>query len=240
MLKATEDQLESMWNEVIGLLGIKVGTEEEEYLLQEDLRNLNEWMLREYSFLTCEEVRLAFNLACKGRLDIKPNDIFSILAPKHIGAVLSSYHRYTENDPEITGVFRSQQHVEEPQMEQAEIDAFMENVYANAFQQVANGHMVEDTGSGLYDWLYSKGRIQFTHQEREDIWKRAINELRWLLAHNPGGRFMPGSTRQRMLEDLASINSGEDLTDSACGRVIKHAKYLALNAHLIRNLPTVT
>ncbi|GAB3324688.1 hypothetical protein GCM10027299_22060 [Larkinella ripae] len=228
LIHAQEGQLEAVWNEIVGLLGIR-HTETSYSDFMEDLRNLNDWMLREYPSLTWQELRLAYNMAVKGELDIEK--VIPVLAPRYVGEIIKAYHSRVNNDPEVITVFRSQQHIDqtEPEKTQEEINEFMQTILGQAIETVQNGNDYPDPGNGLYDWLDSLGYLSFTKQQKLKFMADAEPQERLMLAENAADNTRHPQDRIRLKGLIGAVmKENKEFKD----RVVARAKYLALNAYL--------
>lgn len=177
MREATDEQLSSMWNEVIGLLGpqFEPGSDDEEWFWAE-LQNVNDWLRREHTTTTCEQVRRAYNLLVNEQLkksDGKTLEAYPKINARHVGEVLAAYRRHVEGMAEVTQVISTGLYLPAPvEATPEQIDAQMEHRLREAIQFTKMGGIYFDLGNGLYTWLYSKKRIDPSKAE----WEAALIE----------------------------------------------------------------
>lgn len=178
MKEATDEQLSSMWTEVVNLLKIQFKNEIDEQFFYADLVDLNDWLRRQYGprGLTCEEVRLAYNYLSMEELtkaDGKILEAFRMLDPKTVGEVLAAYRRLVDNDTEVSKVLSQGLYLPEPpEPTEVEIDRYMGKCVRAAINRVKAGYEYIDWGNALFKWLYDKGHLRPT----EDQWHAALKQ----------------------------------------------------------------
>ena len=234
---APESQLESMWNSIVFLLGIKVDLDEMDIHI-ETLSVLNNWILEQYGDkLTVEEVLLAYDMACTRKLAI--DELFSILSPKHVGIVLSAYNHFVTEDLEINKVFKQQLLHEEPKQTDEQITQFMKYALDLALDEVRKGKQYVDAGNGLFHWLWDTGRLIISQQDQEHYLQRAISDLPDLIRPEKRG-LVKDPTKLEHLDKLLQYVIDSLQPRDYVARVQTHAKRLALNdylRHLLRTQP---
>lgn len=216
-----------MWTQIVKLLELQIDQDVTDEQWEEHLLMLNDWLIREYGMrLSCEELELAYNALVKEELtkaDGRQLEAFPFLDTKHIGEVLAAYRRLTAENTAIQNVIRKQLHLPESQQPTVDqIDAYMEESYRLAVDQVGSGIFYEDTGNALYTWLYNKGLIEPSQTEWEAAVAEAQRAVREdLVEQKRLVRLFEGRTakqnhddlitplRQRIGSLLASVSQGE-------------------------------
>lgn len=175
--EASPAQLASMWNEAIGLFKIEFASNADFNAFQHSLRDLSDWVRREYGSTTCEEVRLAYNQLVKEELRKSSGQVLEAypkLDPRHFGEVMAAFRRGIETNAEINRIHAQQQLSEpEPEKTEAEIEAFMLDCLSKAVEHVRSGQTYRDPGNSLYHWLFQTRRFLHTEAEIHDYMRRA-------------------------------------------------------------------
>lgn len=228
-----------MWNELIGLLGVRHESAEERREFISNLQNLNDWALREYPALTCEEIRRAYNMAVKGELDVK---VFPILAPKYFAEIITAYRKKLESDPDYNKVFSQQLLLDtkSPEPDENQVRDIMRSYYLEALETVRSGDTFADPGNGLFAYLEQIGLLKPTGEEVAQYKQRAREEVKLLLvtekqdAEKEGGLHRISQVRhlKTPITLLVAGRSNQDLDQ----RIIAHAKYLYLNDYLKKQI----
>lgn len=181
--QATDAQLSSMWNEVIGLFQIQfeADSDDEEWFWAE-VQNVSDWLRRERPSTTCEQVRKAYNLLVNEELkkgDGRVLEAYPKITPRHVGEVLAAYRRHVEGMAEVTQVISTGLYLPPPaEATPEQIDALMEHRLREAIQFTKIGGIYFDLGNGLYTWLYSKKRIDPSKEEWEAALIEAQKQIR--------------------------------------------------------------
>lgn len=226
--------MEAMWNRVVFLLGITVYEDElKAHVAQMTL--MSGWLRVNYPELTCEEVCLAYDLACQRQLKIE--ELFSILTAKHVGIVLNAYRQFTSNDMEINRVFVQQLLLnnEPVQPTAEEINQLMETELTQAIAHTKEGKFYYDTGNGLFDWLYNQQRISLTEDESDLYYEKAKKALPKLLKREQK-LIMGQGGKLGQITQLLEQAKNQQYNDDHEMRLQGHAKRLYLN-DLLKSLP---
>lgn len=225
---AKSPDLTDMWNRVVFLLGITV-YEEDMPAHIDNIKLLSLWVKDSFPEMTCEEVYVAYNLACRRML--KVDEVFSILSPKHVGQILAAYREYVNASEEMKTANKVM--LLEAEKENADqINEKMEGFLAEAIEQTRAGKNYYDGGNGLFDWLWRTGQLKLTEEEGGGFYDRASKVLPQLLEREKKDLMPHQTTAKAAIEVLLKQIEIQTYNQDNENRIMAHAKRLALLDYL--------
>ena len=222
--QASPKELSKLLTDLIWLLGVNTAKQGEG--MADQLIRMSGYLLQKYGQSTLEDIRLAYDLAVEGHLGI---EVISKLDPLQFGKVMSAYRQYCNQSVAIQQKGNNQPLFSELPATQDYIDQTMKMYLWVAYRTVQDGDTYPDLGSGLYDWLDSKGLIPFDAERKWAFFSRAKAEVQQLTADSLStAKHLSGHQKAPLRKILkAALNDALDKNTS--DKIRAHAKYLALN-----------
>jgi hypothetical protein len=151
--------------QVLRLTLIKIGLRSQNWPSDEEKLVLIEHIIKNYGNHTCEEIKLAFDMAIGGRLDVEVNcyENFSCL---YFSNIMNAYRHWAneayrhlpeKNNQQIENVPRE---TSDEEMAQWIMD------WKYKVKEINNPIMIPPM---FYDWLVEKGMINLTKEEKREI-----------------------------------------------------------------------
>lgn len=164
--KASLAEYASLWNEVIGMLGIRITTtnrdEHTEYI-----RSLTEWTKQWYPQMPIAEVLLAYQVGVLG--EYHSLDMIVSLTPFQLGRVLMAYKQFRHKVLSAARAAMPVVVVVEPLPPADELERISRDYLNWAYVSVLSGAHVDDLGNSGYEDLDARGLISFTRQRKWDF-----------------------------------------------------------------------
>lgn len=164
----------SLWNEIIGLLGVRV-TQANLLEHKQYMQAMTAHLQGLYPQWPIEEVRVAYQLAVTGEYG-EGFEVIVSLTPVQLGKVLRAYRKYKGQLPpgSLTPIQDTGKLLGDGMPTTADIDqAWFDYEVRRAYAQHQQGETYLDRGNGLYDQLDSRGLISFTKERKWDFMKQA-------------------------------------------------------------------
>jgi len=147
-----------------------------------------QFVVKHYGGYTPEEIRLAFELAIEGRLDLKPDQIncYQDFSPAYFARIMSAYrvHRNKEMMRVINERKPDQKLLAPSKLK------YYESTLFKSYEKLLAGAMYHTCFSKSDGWiLYSSleeiGIFNFSDGEKRVVWNKLIEDQSWF---NPTGR----------------------------------------------------
>lgn len=137
---------------------------------QEEFDFLKIFILRNYPGHTVDEIRLAFDLAIAGKLDVDAK-CYENFSCEYFGRIMTAYRKWASNEaknlPKIT---------QEPQVEPKPAD--WGNVWADILEAAKAGRIENKIiGVPVYEFLVETGELKLTVDDKKALWLNAKNKL---------------------------------------------------------------
>lgn len=137
---------------------------------QEEFDFLKIFILRNYPGHTVDEIRLAFDLAIAGKLDVDAK-CYENFSCEYFGRIMTAYRKWASNEAKNLATV-----TEEPQVEPKPADFSI--VWADILQAAKDGKIENKIiGEPVYGWLVEIGLLKLTIDDKKTLWINAKNKF---------------------------------------------------------------
>lgn len=153
---------------ISGVRGVNVPT-------QEAFDFLKIFIIRNYPGHTVDEIRLSFDLAIAGKLDVDAK-CYENFSCEYFGRIMTAYRKWAINEAKNLPVI-----TQEPQAAPKEAD--WSNVWADVLEAAKAGRIeTKIIALPIYDWLVETGKLKLNTDDKKVLWLNAKNKLQAELA----------------------------------------------------------
>lgn len=220
-----------MLNELNWKLGVNTARMGEQ-AANEHLLRMSGWLMQKHAGTTLETIRLAYDLAIDGSLDI---ELIAQLNPLQFGKVMTAYRQFQSDNETIQKRNRNRELFCELPTTPDYVDGIMRQAFHLAYAAVQGGDTYPDLGNGLYDWLDGKHMISLTPEQKWAFFNQAKGDVQQLMSDRLATeKNLSGYQKAPIRRTIKHVMS--DAFDAqSINRIRAQAKYLALNK-LLTNL----
>lgn len=205
---------------------MKIGLRSQNWPSEAEKAVLIDHILREYGGHTCAEIRLAFDMALAGKLDVEANcyENFSCL---YFSNILLAYRSWAKEE-----VKQIPQPIQEPDAPKEDLsDVAMKDWMEDVRAKIkANQMMIDFAPLLLYDWAEKKGLLKLSNTEKHEYLRRAADYRLMLLAND--ANLNSNSTAQQNLREFSAMREAGEIKGKEIDIVKNLAKRIALYEYL--------
>jgi hypothetical protein len=155
--------------DVLKLVMVKVGIREKNIPEDEEKSVLIDHVIRKYGGHTCQEIKLAFDMALDGKFDVEVNSYenFSCL---YFSSIMNAYREWAQQVYQLIPSKVTLQLENKRDL----TDADMEGWLSETASFVKDNSKVFFIPIEIYDWLISKKKLKITIEQRDFYLEQAI------------------------------------------------------------------
>jgi hypothetical protein len=170
-----------------------------------------------FAFHTPQEIKLAFEMAVAGKLDVEAK-VYENFSCEFFGRIMTSYRKWSKDEVKYTT-----KPTEVPQISDKNTD--WGNVWADILN-AAKLPLIEKKVIPLpvYDWLVEKGLLKLTNLEKQKLMKRA--EVLYRLELDE--RFIAKKNSPNDIQELVILKDGKPIPEGLKLKLQIRAKVLAV------------
>lgn len=205
--KALDVPIENL-KQVLRLAMLKLGIRAKNLPDEEEKQILIQHILEYYGNHTCEEIKLAFDLAIAGKLniDVKAYENFSCL---YFSQIMIAYREWTKYP--MQKVRMKQERLMLPYEHRTGLtDEEMIEWYNETLESIETCNDYNFLSPILYNWASNNGEFNFSNEKKKDYFNKAIVIERHLAAERSGRSSMRFNEYQNFLnqEKYGEFNDG--------------------------------
>lgn len=223
--QASSKEISSLLNELNWKLGVNTARMGEQ-AAGEHLLRMTAWLVQKHGDTSLKTIRLAYDLAIEGRLDV---EVIAQLNPLQLGKVLAAYRQFQGENESVQQRNRNRELFCELPATPDYIDGVMRQAFAAAYQTAQSGDTYPDLGNGLYDWLDQKGLIAFTPEQKWEFFNRAKGDVQQLMSDRLATEKNLNSHQKAPMRRAIKQVMSDAFDAQSINRIRAQAKYLALN-----------